>query len=252
MSNGERIIVKLDPNYNPTGKPMPSAMLEEMKADPDFAKLSEEEQKQVISKVENMIQDVEDVTEYGTLKEKLMKVAALRGFYNNREAIPYVTLSSDIAYRQETITVQGIIFPMPVERKVYLLREGSNVNAGQCVLKLLAANSNDETYELPNENYELLKGFKLDLENVIAEIKAPISGKIFSLCQMRSNYGVKVNWNDDLFIVSSIPDDTRSAAIKWYKETTGKEPRYKTPEDIQEEEAAQKANVDSFLSKWDI
>ena len=113
MSNGERIIVKLDPNYNPTGKPMPSVMLEEMKADPDFAKLSEEEQKQVISKVENMIQEVEDVDKYGTLKEKLMKVAALRGFYNNREAIPYITMASYIAYRIEKITVQRILFPMP-------------------------------------------------------------------------------------------------------------------------------------------
>lgn len=252
MSNGERIIVKLDPDYNPTGKPMPDTLLKKIKADPDFAKLSEEEQMQVISKVENMIQEVEDVDKYGTLKEKLMKVAALRGFYNNREAIPYVTLSSDIAYRQETITVQRIPFPMPVKKEVYLLREGSNVNAGQCVLKLLAANSNDETYELPNGNYELFKGFKLDLENVIAEIKAPISGKIFSLCQMRQKDAVRVEWDDDLFIISSIPTDTRDIVIRWYKETTGKEPKYKTSEDIQGELAMKEANVENYLSKWDL
>lgn len=245
MSNAERVIVKLDPNYNPTGKPMPDTLLKKIKADPDFAKLSEEEQMQVISKVENMIQEVEDVDKYGTLKEKLMKVAALRGFYNNREAIPYVTLSSDMAYRIEKITVQRILFPMPVEKEVYLLREGSDVNAGQCVLKLLAGNSNDETYELLNI-------FKLDFENVIADIKAPISGKIFSLCQMRQKEAVRVEWNDDLFIVSSIPDDTRSAAIKWYKETTGKEPKYKTSEDIQGELAMKEANVENYLSKWDL
>ena len=51
MSNGERIIVKLDPDYNPTGKPMPDTLLKKIKADPDFAKLSEAEQKKVISKV---------------------------------------------------------------------------------------------------------------------------------------------------------------------------------------------------------
>ena len=61
MSNGERIIAKLDPDYNPTGKPMPDTLLKKIKADPDFAKLSEEEQMQVISKVENMIQEVKDV-----------------------------------------------------------------------------------------------------------------------------------------------------------------------------------------------
>ena len=242
MSNGERIIAKLDPDYNPTGKPMPDTLLKKIKADPDFAKLSEEEQMQVISKVENMIEEVKDVDKYGTLKEKLMKVAALRGFYNNREGIPYVALSSDIAYRRETITVQSFLFPLPVEKEIYLLREGCDVNAGQCVLKLLAANSNDETYRCYN----------LDFENVIAEIKAPISGKIFSLCQMRQEEAVRVEWNDDLFIVSSIPDDTRSEAIKWYKETTGKVPKYKTSEDIQKEMATKEANVDNYLSKWDL
>ena len=55
MSNGERIIVKLDPNYNPTGKPLPSVMLEEMKADPDFAKLSEPEKQMVIENLKTLL-----------------------------------------------------------------------------------------------------------------------------------------------------------------------------------------------------
>lgn len=84
MSNGERVIVKLDPYYNPTGKPMPDTLLKKIKADPDFAKLSEEEQKQVISKIENMIKDVEDVDKYGTLKEKLIKYAELKNFLLTR------------------------------------------------------------------------------------------------------------------------------------------------------------------------
>ena len=244
MSNAERVIVKLDPDFNPTGKPMPDTLLEKMKADPDFAKLSETEQKQVISKVENMIKDVKDVEKYGNLKEKLMKVADLEGFYNNEKAIPYVVLSSDIACYAEEITEPrnfGFMV-LPEKREISLLIEGRSINAGQCVLKLLAVDREDQIYIFYN----------LDDENVIADIKAPISGKIFSLCQMRKGDAVKVEWNDDLFIVSSIPDDTRQEAIKWYKETTGKMPKYMTKYDKELEAAEQKKNVDSFLSKWDL
>lgn len=249
MSSGERIIVKLDPNYNPTGKPMPDTLLKQMKADPDFAKLSEEEQKQVISKVENMIKEVEDVDKYGTLKEKLIKVATLKNYYYNETGLPFIKLVKDIPNKIQTFEDEyyyNILGRRELKNILFLI-EGSQVNVGQCILKLLAIDEEDKIHEI------LFEG-DIDYKDYfeIVDIKAPISGKIFSLCQMRSNYGVKVNWNDDLFIVSSIPDDTRSAAIKWYKETTGKEPRYKTPEDIQEEEAAQKANVDSFLSKWDL
>lgn len=85
----------------------------------------------------------------------------------------------------------------------------------------------------------------------VADIKAPITGKIFSLCEMKNDC-TKVNWGDDLFIISTVPDDTREEAIKWYKETTGKEPKYKTKEDKKKEAATKKANVDNYLSKWDL
>lgn len=249
MSNGERIIVKLDPDYNPTGKPMPDTLLKQMKADPDFAKLSEEEQKQVISKVENMVKEVEDVDKYGTLKEKLIKVVALKNYYDNKNAIPFIKLVNNIPNKGHTFEGEycNNIFGKRLLKNILFLLEGSQVNVGQCILKLLAIDEADKIHEIVESD---LLPFNDYFE--IADIKAPISGKIFSLCQMRSNYGVKVNWNDDLFIVSSVADDTRSAAIKWYKETTGKEPQYKTPEDKQEEAAAKKANVDSFLSKWDL
>ena len=42
----------------------------------------------------------------------------------------------------------------------------------------------------------------------VADIKAPITGKIFSLCEMKNDC-TKVNWGDDLFIISTVPDDTR-------------------------------------------
>ena len=59
-------------------------------------------------------------------------------------------------------------------------------------------------------------------------------------------------WNEDLFIVSSIPGDTREEAIKWYKETTGKTPTFKTNYDKKREADEEKKNVDDYLSKWDL
>lgn len=95
-------------------------------------------------------------------------------------------------------------------------------------------------------------GIKTEKEKFfVADIKAPITGKIFSLCEMKNDC-TKVNWGDDLFIISTVPDDTREEAIKWYKETTGKEPKYKTKEDKKKEAATKKANVDNYLSKWDL
>ena len=240
MSNGERIIVKLDPNYNPTGKPMPSAMLEEMKADPDFAKLSQVEKDMVISTVENLIQEPEDLVEYGTLIQKIAECALMKNFENNAGRLPYIALHLD-----EDDSFDG----------TKLITEGCTVSAGATVLHLMARGKvlkkeyKNSAGPFPGLIVDDRKYDKLRF--CVADIKVPITGKVFSLCEIRNSCR-KVNWNNDLFIVSSIPDDTRSAAIKWYKETTGKEPLYKTPEDKQEEEAAQKANVDSFLSKWDL
>lgn len=239
MSNGERIIVKLDPNYNPTGKPMPSAMLEEMKADPDFAKLSQAEQQMVIKKVKKLVQKPEDLVEYGTLIQKIAECALMKNFENNDGRLPYIVLHLEEEYNSG---------------RLKHIMEGCTVSAGATVLNLMAMG------KVPKKGFEnsvgpigrLLGDDMYDtLRFCIADIKAPITGKVFSLCEIK-NSCTQVAWNNDLFIVSSIPDDTRSAAIKWYKETTGKEPEYKTPEDKQEEEAAQKANVDSFLSKWDL
>ncbi len=244
MSNGERIIVKLDPNYNPTGKPMPSVMLEEMKADPDFAKLSQAEQQMVIEKMKKLVQKPEDLVEYGTLIQKIAECALMKNFENNAGRLPYIALHLD-----EDDSFDG----------TKLITEGCTVSAGATVLHLMAKGKvlKKEYQNQMSGSFGILgakaaggKKYNI-LRFCLADIKAPIAGKVFSLCEIK-NSCTQVAWNNDLFIVSSIPDDTRSAAIKWYKETTGKEPLYKTSEDIQEEEAAQKANVDSFLSKWDL
>lgn len=224
MSNGERVIVKLDPYYNPTGKPMPDTLLKKIKADPDFAKLSEEEQKQVISKIENMIKDVEDVDKYGTLKEKLIKYAELKNFFINKDGkIPFVSLDRNL-YNN----VDGLEYK-------YLV-EGRTVSAGASVLFLMAFDSEDD---------EPIMLFGTHPSKII-DIKAPITGRVFSLCEMTDKCK-RVNWNDDLFIVSSIPNDTRSAVIKWYKESTGKQQQYKTPEDIHEEAAEYAEKNDKVL-----
>ena len=277
MQQGERVIVKLDPDFNPTGKPMPDTILEQMKADPDFDKLSETEQKKVINKVKNLVKDVEDVNEYGTLKEKLIKIAALKNFYDNKKGLPFIMLSDEVGmglleapYKKpaantnkksggllggiliDAATVAQILeedkedalgFFSDINNrhrsgKLMFLKEGSQVNAGQGILSLIAIDATSGSYT----NYSDYK---------VADIKAPISGAVFSLAAIQTALK-PANWNEDLFIVSSIPGDTREEAIKWYKETTGKIHQFKTNYDKRREAAEQKKNVDDFLSKWNL
>lgn len=256
MQQGERVIVKLDPDYNPTGKPMPDTLLAKMKADPDFSKLSESEQKKVVEKIESMIESADDIAKYGTLKEKLRKCAWFKNFQSNKsgreDIVPFIELPSDENDTQ-------FLF----DKEAYYLKEGSVVNKGEHILDLVAIDSvdgkpYDDTFldmKEKENNPALCIGltFRFGMQDGIkvAEINAPISGKIFSLCEIR-NLPKKVNWNDDLFIVSSVPDDTRKEAIKWYKETTGKMPKYKTEADLKSQEAEEKKHVDDFLSKWDL
>ena len=256
MQQGERVIVKLDPDYNPTGKPMPDTLLEEMKADPDFSKLSESEQKKVVKKVKSMIESVDDIAKYGTLKEKLRKCAWFKNFQLNKsdreDIVPFIELPSDENDTQ-------ILF----DKEAYYLKEGLVVNKGEHILDLVAIDSvdgkpYDDTFramkeKMNNSIFNIGFTFNFGIQDGIkvAGINAPIDGKIFSLCEIR-NLSKKVNWNDDLFIVSSVPDDTRKEAIKWYKETTGKTPKYKTAADLKAQESEEKKNVDDFLSKWDL
>ena len=279
MQQGERVIVKLDPDFNPTGKPMPDTLLEKMKADPDFEKLSEAEQKKVINKVKNLIKDVEDVNEYGTLKEKLIKVAALKHYTYNKKCTPLIMLSNKLSmelleapYRKPSANTNqsgGGIFGFGAAAaaaaaiaainasdekdslnfshisnlhksgKMMFLKEGSQVNAGQSILSLIAMDVTD------GGSYTTYS------DNKVADITAPISGAVFSLSALQTDLK-PANWNEDLFIVSSIPDDTREEAIKWYTETTGKTPQFKTNYDKRREAAEQKKNVDDFLSKWNL
>lgn len=256
MQQGERVIVKLDPDYNPTGKPMPDTLLEKMKADPDFSKLSESEQKKVVEKIESMIKSADDIAKYGTLKEKIRKCAWFKNFQLNKsdreDIVPFIELLSDENDTQPLFN-----------KKACYLKEGSIVNKGEHILHLVAIDAvdgkpYDDTFRVMKEkenNPMFCIGLTLSLgiqKGIkVIEINSPISGKIFSLCEIR-NLPKKVNWNDDLFIVSSVPDDTRKEAIKWYKETTGKKPKYKTGADLKAQAEEERKNVDNFLSKWDL
>lgn len=262
MQQGERVIVKLDPDYNPTGKPMPDTILEQMKADPDYAKLSEAEKIQVIKKVQNLIKDVEDIDKYGTLSEKIIKVASLKSYNENKMGVPFIILSNKLNMQlleaplkkftgntsdpyvleyDETAGLKffGSISNLHKSGKLMFLKEGSQVNAGQCILNLIAIDAT------PGSSYNAYSDYK------VAEIKAPISGSVFSLVALQTELNA-ADWGEDLFIVSNIPDDTREEAIKWYKETTGKTPRFKTNYDKRKEAAEQEKNVDDFLSKWNL
>ena len=123
MSNGERVIVKLDPNYNPTGKPMPDEMLKQMESDPDFVKLSEEEQKMVMNKIKNLVKETRDLVKYGTLKQKIEKCAEMKGFFLNRDGIPFIILPMEEAMLYDEIKH---------------ITEGGTVAAGENVLILVA------------------------------------------------------------------------------------------------------------------
>ena len=173
---------------------MPDTLLEKMQADPDFAKLSEAEQAKVISKVKNMVRDAEDVEKYGTLKEKFNKIVSLNYFTLNKEGMLCVTLTDNVAtdpykvVERKSLDLPGtasIIASISnsfannisVEKNLYLLHEGSPINAGQCVLNLMATEKDAGGFlnKLNKEKYK------------IAEITAPISGIVFSLCQMRKD-----------------------------------------------------------------
>ena len=69
QENQERVIISLNPDFNPTGKKHPDAIKKEMKADPAFLELSEDEQNALFTKVDGLISDMDDIKKYGTLSE---------------------------------------------------------------------------------------------------------------------------------------------------------------------------------------
>jgi len=235
---GERIVISLEPDFNPTGKPHPDTLLKQMKADHGYAKLSETERQKVTDKVNNMITKMEDIRYYGTLKEKVDGVTCWHigsNYYKNK---PYISFPCDV-YNMNYGNSQYCKDSISGDDTRHL-KEGLFYKAGQTVVGLFVTTKDNPKY--------LSFDYR---EERVAEIKTPISGKVFSLCEIQE-YGVEVCWGEDLFIVSSIPNDSREDAIKWYKETTGRIPSYKTPEDIATENAQADSNASSFLSKWDL
>ena len=69
QENQERVIISLNPNFNPTGSKHPNTIKKEMKSDPDFLELSEDEQNAIFERVDNLINSTDDIIRYGTLSE---------------------------------------------------------------------------------------------------------------------------------------------------------------------------------------
>lgn len=250
MMQGERIIISLNPNFNPTGKPAPDTILKQMKADPDFAKLSDDARKKVIDKVNSMISEMADIKKYGTLRDKVDEATKWghgQRRYKDRiyviTKLLYFSDSNNYSELETSVLYDGTYNGCNYDYYAKHFQEGVKVKGGQTIAFLCVSEDEYTKGEFGSDSLSFSNDEK------IAEIKSPIAGSVYSLTEIRE-YGEEVSWGEDLFIVSSIPNDTRQNAIKWYKETTGKDPSFITPEDKAEVEANASANADNFLSKW--
>ena len=75
QENQERVIISLDPDFNPTGNKHPNTIKKEMKADPDFLEMSEDEQNAIFERVDNLINSTDDINQYGTLSEMVQEAS---------------------------------------------------------------------------------------------------------------------------------------------------------------------------------
>ena len=221
QENQERVIISLNPNFNPTGNKHPNTIKKEMKADPDFLELSEDEQNTLFEKVDNLISSTDDISKYGTLSE-MVEEASHWGHGN-------------IRYQKNLIVYQNglndkLKYPELLS-STYI--DGNVLNAGEVIAKL-TVDDNDYPY---SSNL------------VIWEMIMPFTGRVFALTDFDNTVGHYKCWNQDLFVIGGI-NDTRQEAIAWYKEVTGKIVTYKTAEELAEEKQASAQKVNKFASKW--
>ena len=219
----ERIIISLDPEFNPSGRKHPNTIKREMKADPDFQELSSEEQETLLAKADNMIQSSDDITKYGTLQE-MVDEASLWGHGSIRFQKNLIVSLNSI---NDRLKGEGFL-----ERPY---KDGCVLNQGEVIAKLEV---NDNDY--PSFSY-------LYLWNMIM----PFTGRVFALTEFDNIVGHYKHWHEDLFIIGNITD-TREDAIEWYKKTTGKIPTYKTPEEIEKEKQASDRKVNKLANKWGL
>ena len=219
----ERIIISLNPDFNPTGNKHPNTIKKEMKSDPDFLELSEDEQKALFKKVDSLISTMDDIKKYGTLSE-MVEEASRWGHgnirYQKNLIVSLNELNDKLKY-SEFLSSKYI--------------DGNVLNAGEVIAKLTVQDN-----DYPCFSYL-----------VIWEMIMPFTGRVFALTDFDNTVGHYKSWNQDLFVIGGM-NDTRKDAIAWYKEVTGKIVTYKSDEELAEEKQASAQKVNKFASKWGI
>ena len=223
QENQERVIISLDPDFNPTGNKHPNTIKKEMKADPDFLEMSEDEQNAIFERVDNLINSTDDINQYGTLSE-MVQEASRWGYEDIRYQKNLIVNFNNL---NENLKTPDNYF------KKYV--DGSVLNAGEVIAKLTVRDN-----DYPCSSYL-----------VIWEMIMPFTGRVFALTEFDNVVGHYKSWNQDLFVIGGI-NDTRQEAIAWYKEVTGKIVTYKTAEELAEEKQDSDKKVNSFASKWGL
>ena len=124
QENQERVIISLNPNFNPTGSKHPNTIKKEMKADPDFLEMSEDEQNAIFERVDNLINSTDDINQYGTLSE-MVQEASRWGY-------------EDIRYQKNLIVNFNNLNENLKTPENYFKKyvDGSVLNAGEVIAKL--------------------------------------------------------------------------------------------------------------------
>ena len=251
----ERIIISLNPDFNPTGNKHPNTIKKEMKSDPDFLELSEDEQKALFKKVDSLISTMDDIKKYGTLSEMVEEAS-----HWNCSGVPYGKdlildkFNKKLCYTEDEYVnlhggwvrmgCEGIRVPLHLGEGDFIYKDGVVLNAGEKIMSVVVYNTDvvAEPRYVP-----------------IWDIVMPFTGKIFALTDIQdpemgynsSKEDKHKQWNEDIFIIAG-RNDTRKEVIAWYKKTTGKIPSYKTADELEEEKQSSDKKVNSFASKWGI
>ena len=102
QENQERVIISLDPDFNPTGNKHPNTIKKEMKADPDFLEMSEDEQNAIFERVDNLINSTDDINQYGTLSE-MVQEASRWGYEDIRYQKNLIVNFNNLALSQQMV-----------------------------------------------------------------------------------------------------------------------------------------------------
>lgn len=228
QENQERVIISLDPDFNPTGNKHPNTIKKEMKADPDFMELSEDEQKALFKKVDSLISTMDDIKKYGTLSEMVEEASSW-----NCSGVPY----------GKNLILDNFNKKLLGERD-FIYKDGVVLSAGEKIMSVGVYH----TRLLADPRYV-----------PIWDIVMPFTGRIFALTDIKdpkmncdsSKQDMHKQWNEDIFIIAG-QNETRKEVIAWYKKSTGKIPSYKSADELKEEKQASANKVNKFASKWGL